>query len=172
MPGRNRLKEVFRTRFGHRSFMILLVVGLVAYFLSLFSDGEWRSIEPVRYTELAMVISPGCNPVKQTCYAIADGLRLGLHIFSEPKPLKRFQLQVSVEEGSRLSLDGIDVQFRMRDMYMGEQQYALLMLSKTEWQGDVVLPVCTSGRSEWTVELLARTADRLYQAEFLFQLQN
>jgi len=152
--------------------MILLVVGLVAYFLSLFSDGDWRSVEPARYTELAMVVSPGCDPEKQTCYAMTDGLRLGLRFTGEVKPLKRFQLQAKVKEGSEVSLDGIDVQFRMRDMYMGEQQYALRKLSKTEWQGDVVLPVCSTGRSEWTVEVLARTGDRLYQAEFLFQIQN
>ncbi len=152
--------------------MILLVVGFVAYFLSLFSDSDWQRIEPARYTELAMVVSPGCDPVKQTCYAMSNGLRLGLHISGEPKPLKRFQLQASVEKGSKVSLEGIDVQFRMHDMYMGEQQYALRMQGKTEWQGDVVLPVCTSGRSEWAIELLARTGDRLYQAEFLFQLKN
>jgi len=165
-------KAILRSRFGHRSFMILLIVGLAAYFLSLFSDGEWRSIEPARYTELAMVVSPDCDPVKQTCYAMADGLRLGLTISDQPKPLKRFQIQVNLEESSELILDGIDVQFKMRDMYMGEQQYVLQQLNETQWQGGIVLPVCTSGRSEWTVELLARTGDHLYQAEFPFHLQN
>lgn len=172
MTGQGRFKAIFRTCFGHRSFLILLLVGLLAYFMSLFSESGWRSIEPARYTELAMVVSPGCDAVKQTCYAMTDGFWLGLNISGEPKPLKQFQLKVQIKEGSEVSLDGIDVQFNMRDMYMGEQRYVLRKLSKTEWQGDVVLPVCTSGRSEWTVELLARTTDQIYQAEFPLQLQN
>ncbi len=172
MAGMGRFKAIIRSRSVHRIFMTLLIVGLAAYFLSLFSDGEWRSIEPAQYTERAMMVSPDCDPVKMTCYAMVDGFRLGLHISGEPKPLKRFQLKVTLEENSEIVLDGIDVQFKMRDMYMGEQQYVLQKLNEIEWQGDIILPVCTSGRSEWTVELLARTGDRLYQAEFPFQIKN
>lgn len=160
------------TRFGHRSFLILLMVGLTAYFLSLVSDNNWRSIEPARYTEIAMVVNPDCDPVKQTCYATTDGIRLGLHFTGELKPLKRFQLQVKTAEGSAIALEGIDLQFSMRGMYMGEQHYVLRRVNKTEWQGDMVLPVCTRGRSDWAVELLARSGDRVYRAEFPFQLLN
>ena len=66
-------------RFGHRSFLILLIVGLSAYFLYLVSDNNGQRIEPARFVEIAMVVNPDCDPVKQTCYAMTEGLRLGLH---------------------------------------------------------------------------------------------
>jgi len=160
------------TRFGHRSFLILLMVGLTAYFLYLVSGNNWRSIEPAHYTEIAMVGNPDCDPVKQTCYAVTDGLRLGLRFTGEVKPLKRFQLQVQTTEDSAIVVDGIDLQFSMRGMYMGEQHYALPKLNEKEWQGEILLPVCTSGRSDWTVELLARSGDRVYQSAFAFRFQD
>jgi len=160
------------TRFGHRSFLILLMVGLAAYFLHLVSGSKWRSIEPARYTEIAMVINPDCDPVTQTCYAVTEGLRVGISFTGMVKPLTRFQIKVLTTENSTVTLEGIDLQFSMRGMYMGEQHYALRKGNETEWQGDIVLPVCISGRSDWSVELLARSGDQVYQARFPFQLLN
>ena len=159
-------------RVTHRSFMILLIVGLSAYFLYLVSANKTLRIEPAKYTEIAMVVNPDCDPVKQTCYAMTDGLRLSLQLVGEVKPLKRFQLHVKTTESSTIVLDGIDLQFSMQGMYMGEQHYALHKKNQTDWQANLVLPVCTSGRSDWIVELLARSGGRIYQARFPFQLQN
>ena len=58
---------------------------------------------------------------------------------------------VSVETDAALS--NLHLKFRMKNMDMGMQRYALEQNKHGQWQADVVLPVCSLGRSDWTLTL-------------------
>ncbi len=156
---------------GHRRFLVLLIVGLSAYLLNLVYQEKWKVYEPARYTETAMVVNPECDLAKQECHAVTDGLRLAIRLAGELQSMKRFQIFAKAVDGSTIQLDAVDVQFSMKDMYMGENHYALHKQDQTNWQADVVLPVCASGHSDWILEVLARSGDQVYRVEMPFQLE-
>ena len=67
---------------------------------------------------------------------------------SAPVPLKPFDLVVKAPDAGQVTAD-----FAMQGMDMGPNHYVLQRAADGAWHGRIVLPVCVSGTSNWTLTL-------------------
>lgn len=76
------------------------------------------------------------------------GAIVTLRFSARPTPLQAFELRVSAPGTRRISAE-----FQMNGMEMGFNRYDLRMAGKGMFASNVTLPVCVSGRRDWTLYL-------------------
>jgi hypothetical protein len=89
-----------------------------------------------------------CPDPVRGCVLSLDGKRVEVGFSTSPVVLKPFELRVAAPEADQVSAD-----FTMQGMDMGSNRYVLQRATDGVWQGRVVLPVCVSGTSNWTLTL-------------------
>ena len=89
------------------------------------------------------------------CRAGSDGLAVTVRFGTPPRALQPFPVQVLTETAQ--AVESVAIGFSMRGMDMGLNRYRLVVTAPHDWRGDVTLPVCSSGRSDWlaNVEVIA-----------------
>ena len=94
------------------------------------------------------VLTVDCPDLVQGCQVPFGESKAEVLFLSVPTPLKRFELVVKAPDAGQVSAD-----FAMQGMDMGPNHYVLQHSADGVWHGNVVLPVCVSGVSNWTVTL-------------------
>jgi hypothetical protein len=94
------------------------------------------------------ILSAHCPDLIQGCQVPFGEKGVEVRFLSTPTPLKRFDLVVKAPVAGRVAAD-----FAMQGMDMGPNRYALQRTADGVWHGNVVLPVCVSGNSNWTMTL-------------------
>lgn len=91
-----------------------------------------------------------------------------LHVVlaSQPAVLKPFGVDVAMA-----GAHAINVSFAMDGMEMGLNRYRLLQKPDGRWHGDITLPVCAQGRSDWVARVDVDTAAGLQRYQFTFQAE-
>lgn len=110
-------------------------------------------------------LSPSCD-VKTGCVAAADDLALQFSMGPDLRVLTPFPVRVEVQSDHRV--DSITVTFAMQGMDMGMNRYQLISDGADRWLGNVTLPVCSSGRSDWIAGLEVTTKGRRFAVEVPF----
>jgi hypothetical protein len=110
-------------------------------------------------------LSPSCD-VKTGCVAAADDLSLQFSMGPDLRALAPFPVRVEVQGARRV--DSITVTFAMQGMDMGMNRYQLISDGADRWLGNVTLPVCSSGRSDWLAGLEVTTKGRRFAVEVPF----
>jgi hypothetical protein len=82
------------------------------------------------------------------CAFLHHGTAVQLVFSTRPKPLESFELRVSAPGATRIS-----AAFQMNGMDMGFNRYDLRTAGEGTFVSKVTLPVCVSGRRDWTVYL-------------------
>lgn len=79
-----------------------------------------------------------------------------------PQVMRAFHLNVTTA-ASRVYVD-----FAMAGMSMGLNRYRLIQQADGGWQGEILLPACVQGRSDWLMEITANTAteEKRYHLKF------
>jgi hypothetical protein len=75
---------------------------------------------------------------------------------------------VRVEVQSDHTVDSVTVTFAMQGMDMGMNRYQLISDGADRWLGNVTLPVCSSGRSDWLADLEVITKGGRFAVEVPF----
>ena len=104
------------------------------------------------------------------CTTQMNERRVTLRFLEQPNPLKPFSFIVTLQGFAEDNVKGIQVAFRMQGMDMGRNLYRLQPDSEG-YTGRAVLPVCTSGRSDWIAEVRIETPDKRYVAPFGFEVK-
>ena len=76
----------------------------------------------------------------------------------KPRALQSFPVVIQTQ--GMQDVKAVTVSFSMRDMTMGLNRYALTPAAEGAWQGEVTLPVCVSGRTDWIAEFDIQLPDR------------
>ncbi|MGD9889250.1 MAG: hypothetical protein AB7S56_08315 [Halothiobacillaceae bacterium] len=102
--------------------------------------------------------SADCNPVVSTASpagcGVANGARgLTLKMIGDVRPLRPFELRLSLPQEVRGDAIEASVNFIMVGMDMGINRFALLKQADGDFVGKVILPVCSIGRSDWVAQL-------------------
>ena len=116
---------------------LLLVVVLAAIAVA----GYWLS-RPAASQAVA------CADPLAGCRFSHHGATVTLRFSAQPKPLEMFELSVSAPGATRVSAE-----FQMNGMEMGFNRYDLRLAGNGTFVSKVTLPVCVSGRRDWTVYL-------------------
>ncbi len=109
--------------------------------------------------------STACQANPGSCVVSLMGRRV---IFSLPKKagyLQRFPVTVLLQEFGKNKPEVVSVRFEMVGMEMGSNQVKLI-LKQGHWYADAMLPLCISGRSDWTAIVDINTGNAIYRASF------
>jgi len=94
------------------------------------------------------VLTAHCPDPVQGCQ-VPFGKRMAeVRFLSAPAPLKRFDLVVKAPDAGQVAAD-----FAMQGMDMGPNRYVLQRAADGAWHGNVILPVCVGGASNWVMTL-------------------
>jgi hypothetical protein len=119
-------------------FLLLLLPLLLALGLPRFIGGD----------DGGPVLTAHCPDLVQGCQVPFGEKRVEVRFLSAPTPLKRFDLVVNASDAGQVAAN-----FAMQGMDMGPNRYVLQRSADGAWHGNIVLPVCVSGTSNWTMTL-------------------
>lgn len=92
-------------------------------------------------------------------------MTVGLSLQGPLRTLVPFSVTVQVRNSSSSQPTDVAVSFSMVGMYMGDNRFILSQQDSTTWHGQAMLPVCSSGRSDWRV-VVEIGEPPTYQADF------
>jgi hypothetical protein len=149
-----------------------LRIGFIALFLCGFAIAMlyprlpvWRE-DAARKPAVILHGEPTCDPAKNTCVAYGEGINLSLSLQGPVRVLKSFLVTVQLESPAVVSpIRRVAVTFSMVGMYMGFNRFSLEQRSSKIWQGQAMLPVCSSGRTDWRIAVEV-AGEPAYTAEF------
>jgi hypothetical protein len=141
-----------------RQIKLVLPLAVALSVLSCNKGGDAIQATPLQ-------LSPACD-VKIGCVAAAGDLSLRFSMGPDLRVLTPFPVRVEVQGEQRV--DSITAIFAMRGMDMGMNRYQLISDGANRWLGNVTLPVCTSGRSDWIANLEVVAEGRSFAVEIPF----
>lgn len=84
--------------------------------------------------------------------------------------LKKFNINIFIENNDHFHVESINVSFNMKNMNMGSNRFnlkkAISENNKEYWKGTALLPICVTGRADWFSELEVVTKQNKYIIEF------
>lgn len=108
-----------------------------------------------------------CNPLKKMCWATGNGVAIGLRLPFQAQYLKPFSTQATIKGIENRNIKKVTITFEMSGMDMGQNQFVLKQKKQVNnYSGDVILPVCVTGRTDWTAKVEVSTVDKIYQGDF------
>ena len=120
---------------------VLLPLLLVIVLAAIAVAGYWLN-RPVAAQAVA------CADPLAGCSFGHRGATVTLRFSARPKPLEAFELSVSAPGATRMRAE-----FQMNGMEMGFNRYDLHLAGNGTFASNVTLPVCVSGRHDWTLYL-------------------
>jgi hypothetical protein len=114
---------------------------LVVVLLAIAAAGYWLG-RPAQAYRVA------CADPLAGCSFDHRGARVTVRFASRPTPLEAFTLSVRAPAATR-----VRAEFQMQGMEMGFNRYDLRPAGDGEFVASVTLPVCVSGRHDWTLYL-------------------
>jgi hypothetical protein len=127
-----------------------------------------RLVERGPSTEL--IFGPkDCEPAERPCGADLGAGQLLLRFDRPPEPLEAFIAELQLLGEWPESSAPMVLTFQMQDMDMGLNRVALEQTADRRWRGEVMLPVCNSGRRDWLVDV-SMGDDRPWVVRFGFTL--
>lgn len=126
--------------------------------------------KPVAKQMIWMNVEPDCQLRSRSCLARVKQHNVTLELVGTVHYLKPFQIKVSPQGFDELVIQRVVATFSMVGMEMGINRYILSKNSKGEWLGAVILPVCSSGRTDWHVELRLETNEMIYLSKYALKV--
>ena len=123
---------------------LLLVIGSLQIWLR--NDDEKSKLKS---------IDTKCFITKNACVVTLGNKEATVHVEGNIQPLKPFRLLFETIDTEVLS---VEISLQMLAMDMGRNQYQLFRDGEV-WYGDIVIPVCTTGRRDWMMDLIITNAD-------------
>ncbi len=137
------------------------VLILVCLLMTACSDSG-RELSPSQ----TLTLDAGCD-VRQGCIGRSDTWSVSVRMAPHRSALKPFRIEVSSDAG----VEDVTVSLEMQGMDMGRNRYRLLRTEKGNWQAEVTLPICTSGRSDWIAVFEVQILGKPYQLNVPFTLE-
>lgn len=134
--------------------------------LALFTVGCERSPD-LGGPSVPLVVSQPCE-VETGCTASTGDMSVQFTLGPDLRALSPFPVRVVVPAGR--SADSVTVSFAMQGMDMGPNRYRLISDGAESWIGNVTLPVCASGRRDWTLHLDIASDGERFVADVPFSL--
>lgn len=142
----------------------IISVFIVITVLYVTQTAENNDLPPIK-------ISVGnCNVQQKKCKVEFEKFNIEISMDKNIYYLKKFNVDVWVENKEGTNIESIQIDFKMKDMNMGVNHFILNKMKsenkKQNWQGNALLPVCVTGRADWFSELTIITKQNKYILEF------
>ena len=116
-----------------------------------------------------------CNVQEKECMENIEKISFNIVMDKDIFYLKKFNVDVFVENKFKKRIKSIKISFKMKNMNMGNNVFVLNKpLSNKErqnWKTTAVLPICVSGRADWISALEVIIENKKYILEFPIQVK-
>ncbi len=152
---------------------------LTAVALVLLLDAGWRLAQYFQKPDIPagmretvwLTPEPDCNVTERICQATGPDVRLRLQLGPPVSVMRSFPIRVKLD-GDYGEVEQVSVLFTMEGMNMGLNWYRLKEGRAGRWIGQAMLPVCTSGRTDWIARVSVRAGRRDWKVEFPFEAES
>jgi hypothetical protein len=103
---------------------------------------------PARHQGTGVERTLACSDLQKGCTMQLNGRPLMVTFTGQPKPLEAFQVEIKTPDIAKVT-----AHFSMEGMEMGFNLYTFKKTAPDTWQARVTLPVCVTGRRDWTMHL-------------------
>ena len=114
-----------------------------------------------------LVLSTPCD-VQRGCRAVGESITATVVLPDDVRGLQPFPVKVLLETTDKI--ESVTVAFSMQGMDMGWNRYSLSEDGLSAWHASVTLPICSSGRMDWTADFELLAAGRRYRFRVPFVL--
>lgn len=113
-----------------------------------------------------------CDTLTTGCKASIDNKQLEIRFPENIVFLKRFPIELRITEQLSQVINTVTVDFKMVGMNMGLNFYQLKQTAedKTLWLGTGILPVCTTGRTDWQAIVSLQDTESVQKVAFQFEV--
>lgn len=132
-----------------------MVTGSILLLSSMLACSPQPGSEPLPVNQLS--VAADCD-VLGACRVGDSTAYIDIVFATTPRALQPFPVVIKPE--GMMDIKSVSVSFIMRDMVMGTNRYTLIRTPTGEWQGEVTLPICVSGRTDWVAEFDLHLPDR------------
>ena len=143
--------------------LIVLLIAIVAL-------GYWLAPRLLPYGATAdiLTVPKACDFSSAVCeMMLPGGVALSIEVQGDVRPLKTFSIAVKGTD-----VQDVAVSFEMIDMDMGINRYRFQKDVSGGWSTAVMLPVCTTGRTDWLALFDVRLQDgQVYRLEYPFMAE-
>lgn len=150
----------------------MLIVALLAIIVLLV-----LSIFPVSLDNEKLVSNYPVHPCKTLttgCKANIGNTEVEIKFPDNIVFLKRFPIELRIPDKQHPVFEKVSVDFQMVDMNMGLNFYQLKQHDKDKslWTGKGVLPVCTTGRTDWQAIISLQQGKQVQRVAFQFEVDS
>ena len=161
----------FKRLLQGRNLVLLVIVFVIAWYLEMRYTGLSGSKDIVTEENLILKVEPGCDLVNKPCHASGHQYKMTLSLLDSPSALKPFGVKVEALPNASHKKQPVQVAFNMQGMDMGVIRHRLLWDEQQQaWTGEVILPVCATGRRDWMAEVSQLRGQQKLLANFTFEL--
>jgi hypothetical protein len=143
-----------------------LLVGVFAVTLVAVAVYRASSLPRNGAAPLLLERLPGCRLAQAACRASGAAGSMQVIVAAGARSLQPFTVRVRLEGIQPRGSSDVSLEFSMHGMEMGPNRYLMRALPDNEWSADVILPLCTTRRVDWTLSILVRTVDSEVAAGF------
>lgn len=120
------------------------------------------------------IVVENCNPQKQACAVEFENVKLEILLDKNIYYLKPFNISVTSDLKKHSKIENIRIEFKMKNMDMGVNRFELkgrIGKNHSLWESKALLPICVTGRADWSAELEVVTEKSKYRLSFPFLVQ-
>jgi len=150
----------------------LLILGVLSYLWGR-APSKLSVDTPVSGSFTLVEAPTDCAVKGEGCTVAIDGL--GAFRVSMPEevvPLEKFAFEVVPQGEAARATGEVRVDFEMVGMDMGINAYRLQRLADGRYRQDIILPVCTTTRTDWIANLTIRSTEGAYLVRLPFNVDS
>lgn len=148
----------------------LLILGVLSYLWGR-APSKLSMDTPVSGSLTELDMPADCAVKGEGCRVEIEGLgAFRVHMPETVLPLEKFAFQVEPQGEAARSVGGMRVDFEMVGMDMGINAYRLERRADDSYRQEIILPVCTTSRSDWRANLSIHSTEGNYLLRLPFQV--
>lgn len=150
----------------HHIILAALVIIIVLLLLSFFPAGINNEKQQDTFS-----VYP-CKSLVTGCTANIKNRKIEIKFPGNIVFLKKFPIEIHLPDQNINLIDHVIVDFQMAGMNMGINKYYLQQSEKDKsiWTGEGVIPVCTTGRTDWQAIVSLKRGDDVQRVAFQFEV--
>ncbi len=152
--------------------LVFLAVALVGYLASRNPALLGQPDEPFSGEVVELRAEAGCEPLGRACAATGEDGGFTLRFSEGVRPLEPFEVRIRPAPGSGIEAQRAMVEFEMTGMDMGINRFRVEPAAGGGFAGQAVIPVCTTGRTDWVATVTLSGTERMWVARFPFEAQS
>jgi len=144
--------------------VVIAIAGGYSWVAIYHTENDPAPAAPVETVSL-QVTETACQKTRAACRATHPELgEITLRFPEGAYYMQRFAAELRMSDAIRV--DQIRLDLTMTDMDMGRNRFALSPAGDGLWRGELLLPICVTGRVDWQVRVQLDRGERRYEAVF------